>query len=274
MSICFRTLSCKLTSFVGQRHSIVQLDRRLTKLIGTSASFREDCNSSLKQIINDEVSLTSPTYKISSVLNKIGVKLYSTSPNLSKKPIETSVDDKYSKTDTNAHCNREDGPNNQQLEHIRNTLARDLPRFFCASIEYRIYRHDLEFINNYKGIITKGIHNYIKQVLYLRVSGHLLYAYIKFDVLKITIHPEENTVKVRWRIRGLSTLKVFSQFWKIKFTNLAQSIEQLETWHDGFSTYYVDSTGLVYKHVADKMMPDDETIPVKDKPNIASKLTA
>lgn len=45
-------------------------------------------------------------------------------------------------------------------------------------------------------------------------------------------------------------------------------------WHDGFSTYYVDSTGLVYKHVADKMMPDNEIIPVKDKPNIAAKLTA
>ncbi|KAK0179298.1 hypothetical protein PV327_005063 [Microctonus hyperodae] len=273
MSISFRTLSCKLASFVG-RHSIVQLDRRLTKLISTSASLREDHNSSFKQIIHDEVSLSSPTYKTSFNPNKIGVSLYSTLPKLSKKPIETSVKDKYSETNTNADSNKKDGPNTQQLEHIRDTLAHDLPKFFCASINYKIYRHDLEFINNYKGITTKGIHDYIKQVLYLRVGGHVLYAYVKFEVLKITIHPEDNTVKVRWRIRGLSSLKVLVQFWKIKVTNFTESLKQLETWHDGFSTYYVDSTGLVYKHVADKMMPDDEAIPTKHKPNIAAKLAA
>lgn len=34
------------------------------------------------------------------------------------------------------------------------------------------------------------------------------------------------------------------------------------SWYDGFSTFYVGSDGLIYKHVADKMMPDDDKEPV------------
>lgn len=45
-------------------------------------------------------------------------------------------------------------------------------------------------------------------------------------------------------------------------------------WYDGFSTYHVGKDGLVYKHVADKMMPDEERECEKDKTGIAAKLTA
>ena len=30
------------------------------------------------------------------------------------------------------------------------------------------------------------------------------------------------------------------------------------TYIDGFSTFYVGEDGLIHKHIADKMMPDDE----------------
>lgn len=59
--------------------------------------------------------------------------------------------------------------------------------------------------------------------------GHLMYAYVKFDIFKITMHPEDNTVKVRWRIRGLSALKVVANFWRFKITKVNESISELET---------------------------------------------
>lgn len=53
-----------------------------------------------------------------------------------------------------------------------------------------------------------GVYSYVKQVALLRTVGHLKYAYVKFEVIKITMHPEESTIKIRWRIRGISGLKV------------------------------------------------------------------
>lgn len=58
--------------------------------------------------------------------------------------------------------------------------------------------------------------NYVKQMSMLRIVGHLKYAYVTFEVLKITQHPEDSTIRVRWRIRGISALKVMFQFWKYK----------------------------------------------------------
>lgn len=54
----------------------------------------------------------------------------------------------------------------------------------------------------------RGLFHYVKQMALLRTIGHLKFAYVKFDILKITSHPEDGTVKVRWRIRGISGIKV------------------------------------------------------------------
>lgn len=60
----------------------------------------------------------------------------------------------------------------------------------------------------------------------LRLMGHLKYAYVKFEVLKITKHPEDGTLKVRWRINGISGMKVFFKFWKFKLWNFEQIIKE------------------------------------------------
>lgn len=64
--------------------------------------------------------------------------------------------------------------------------------------------------------ICRGLYNYVKQVALLRCVGHLKFAYVRFEILKITQHPEEGTIKVRWRISGISGMKVLFQFWRFK----------------------------------------------------------
>jgi len=56
--------------------------------------------------------------------------------------------------------------------------------------------------------------------------GHIKYAFVKFDILKITKHPEDGTIKVRWRIKGISGIKVFMKFWKFRLWNLEQVIKE------------------------------------------------
>lgn len=49
-------------------------------------------------------------------------------------------------------------------------------------------------------------------------------------------------------------------FWKYKLWELKKAFQEQESWYVGFSTFYVGADGLIYKHVADKMMPDDDKV--------------
>ena len=67
---------------------------------------------------------------------------------------------------------------------------------------------------------------YVKQIALLRTIGHLKFGYVKFDILKITMHPDDGSVKVRWRIRGVPGLKMFVTFWKFKFWKISEAIKR------------------------------------------------
>jgi hypothetical protein len=56
--------------------------------------------------------------------------------------------------------------------------------------------------------------------------GHIKFAHVKLDIIKITMHPEDATVKVRWRIRGITGLKMFFSFWKYKVWKIQEAIEK------------------------------------------------
>ncbi|KAJ8679745.1 hypothetical protein QAD02_015532 [Eretmocerus hayati] len=165
----------------------------------------------------------------------------------------------------------------EDLEYVYKTLSADLPKFFGKSVDYRIYDPQIEFVNNIRGTTTKGMYEYVKQLALVRAVGHLKYAYVKLEVLKITMHTSNSTVRVRWRISGISGFRVMFTFWKYKIWKIKESLQESERWHDGFSTYYVGSDGKVFRHVVDKVVPDDSEEEVKTKtgipPKLASELT-
>ncbi|XP_024868368.1 uncharacterized protein LOC112452405 [Temnothorax curvispinosus] len=53
-----------------------------------------------------------------------------------------------------------------------------------------------------------GLVSYAKQLILLRFIGHMKFAHVKLDILKITMHSENDTVQVRWRIRGVTGWKM------------------------------------------------------------------
>nr|SVE75252.1 EOG090X09QP [Daphnia dolichocephala] len=163
-------------------------------------------------------------------------------------------------------------PSQAQLQHVFNVLSTALPKLFIQPMNYQIYSPDLVFENRIRGMRTVGLYNYVKQVALLRCVGHLKYAYVRFEILKITQHQEEGTIKVRWRITGISGLKVLLQFWRYKLWQWKDLLKKQESWYDGFSTFHVSSKGLVTLHVADKMMPDDDKAAETNKGILAAKL--
>ncbi|XP_030035936.2 uncharacterized protein LOC115451701 isoform X1 [Manduca sexta] len=164
-------------------------------------------------------------------------------------------------------------PSEEQLAKVFRTLSDNMPNLFIKPLDYSIYNPNLVFINNIRGTTTVGLFHYVKQVALLRTVGHLKFAYVKLEVMKITCHPEDSTIKMRWRIRGISGLKVFFMFWKYKLWDMKQVWKDQELWYDGFSTFYVGGDGLIQKHIVDKVMPDQDTIiDDEEKAPIAAKI--
>ncbi|XP_075989538.1 uncharacterized protein LOC142985319 [Anticarsia gemmatalis] len=164
-------------------------------------------------------------------------------------------------------------PSEEQLMKVFHTLSDTMPNLFIKPLDYSIYSPNMIFVNNIRGTTHIGLFHFVKQVALLRTVGHLKFAYVKLEVMKITAHPEDSSVKMRWRIKGISGLKVFFMFWKYKLWNMKQVFQDQELWYDGFSTFYVGGDGLVQKHIVDKVMPDQDTIiDDTEKAPIAAKI--
>lgn len=161
----------------------------------------------------------------------------------------------YSNKSQDVNPNKSSG---EQLTHVFNILAETLPKLFIQPLDYTVYHPDIIFEDNIRNIRTAGLYSYVKQVALLRTIGHLKFAYVKFEILKITKHPEDSSVKVRWQIRGISALKVMLTFWRYKLWDFKELFDKTESWYDGFSIFYVNSEGQIVKHIAEKMMPDSD----------------
>nr|CAG4651994.1 EOG090X09QP [Triops cancriformis] len=163
-------------------------------------------------------------------------------------------------------------PDEGQLQKVATVLADSLPKLFLQPLDYTIYSKDVTFIDNIRGKKTVGLFDYVKQVALLRAVGHLRFAYVRFEILKMTVHPEDGTIKIRWSIRGISGLKVMMNFWRYKLWQWKEVMNKQEVWYDGLSTFHVGSDGVIHLHVADKMMPDEEKLADEKLTPLAAKL--
>lgn len=243
----------------------------IQKLNFDREDFKTDNRESLNDIVN-KINLPSYTKNTSLLgelsINDIHVHYTSLSPinkNLKKEavPNEFLVSEKVQ----NKGLPNEKPPP-EKLDYIYRSLAESLPKLFIQPMDYSIYHPEIVFENNIRGTRTVGLYPYVKQIALLRTIGHLKYAYVKLEILKITQHSEDSSVKVRWRIRGISGLKVMFLFWKYRLWNFKEMFDKTESWYDGFSTFYVNGEGQIIKHVADKMMPDSDRETVDGRTSI------
>lgn len=88
------------------------------------------------------------------------------------------------------------------------------------------------FIANYSNFdynshhFCSGIFAYVKQISLLRFLGHFIYAYVKMDVIKITKHTEDSSIKVRWRITGITGYRILFKMIQFRVWDPKQMIEQ------------------------------------------------
>ncbi|XP_019888780.1 uncharacterized protein C6orf136 homolog isoform X2 [Ooceraea biroi] len=266
MSLCFRSLPSRLSSLVSGRKPLSKLDHHhLQKHVSSSAFLKQtqsvegDKNT---MFLDNSRLISSGSLHNSRESNSSGILFTSNNTSILKAGSQSSSPSPQD----------DDKPSQDKLQHVVDGLTIDLTNLFTKPQNYTMYTKNMVFVNNIRGVTTVGVGNYAKQMILLRMIGHLKFAYVKCDIVKITMHPEDGTIKVRWRIRGVTGFRMFFSFWKYKIWKIRDAIDKdHELWYDGFSTYYVNGEGKIYKHIADKMMPDQD-VTKKEDLRIAAKL--
>lgn len=143
---------------------------------------------------------------------------------------------------------RGDSEDEQKLALMYERLRIELPGFFQKKHDYSMYSPDVEFVNGLLNTKTRGRVLYQLSLNLWRLLCLCYFANVHLEVLKLTKHPEDGTVKARWRLRGLPLHTLLLRFYLKDKSHLFRS-------YDAFSTFYIGQDGLIHCHKVEKVMP-------------------
>ncbi|KPP70907.1 hypothetical protein Z043_110229 [Scleropages formosus] len=158
-----------------------------------------------------------------------------------------------------AHCNYPDKDGRRRIENDRERereeklalmyerLRIELPSFFIKDHDYSMYSVDVEFINGLLNTKTRGRVVYRMTLTLWQLLCRLCLADVRFEVLKLTKHSEDGTVRARWRVRGQPFYLMPLRLYRRDKTSLYRT-------YDAFSTFYLGPDGLVHCHRVEKVM--------------------
>ncbi|XP_019724322.1 uncharacterized protein C6orf136 homolog [Hippocampus comes] len=149
---------------------------------------------------------------------------------------------------TEASRREGDGEGEQKLALAYERLRHELPNFFRKNHDYTMYSNDIEFINGLLDTKTRGRAAYRFTLSLWRLACLFYFADAQLEVLKLTKHMEDGSIKARWRLRGLPFLTLMLRFYR-------KDKSPLYRCYDAFSTFYVGRDGLIHCHKVEKVMP-------------------
>ncbi|XP_030645202.1 uncharacterized protein C6orf136 homolog [Chanos chanos] len=153
----------------------------------------------------------------------------------------------YSESERVDGNSERDMENEEKLALMHEKLRVELPSFFVKNHDYTIYSNDVEFINGLLNTKTRGRVVYQLTLSLWRFLCLCYYAEAKMEVLKLTKHPEDGSIKARWRVKGLPFHLLLLRFYRKDKSHLYRT-------YDAFSTFYVGSDGLIHCHKVEKVM--------------------
>jgi len=164
--------------------------------------------------------------------------------------------------------NSTEDPGKPDLKKVSYLLTYDLLNTFIKPMDFTIYHVNMIFEDNIRGKRYEGGLAYRHFVNMLKIYCHMRFVYVRFNILNVTEHPEDGTIRVRWRIAGMGALKMAVKYIPAQMWQRGNMDKACDTWYDGFSTFYVNSENKIVKHRADKVIPDGEA----KKVNLVDKL--
>ncbi|XP_077689672.1 uncharacterized protein C6orf136 homolog isoform X3 [Eretmochelys imbricata] len=134
----------------------------------------------------------------------------------------------------------------EHLAVMYEKLQHELPNFFLKVPDYGIYSQDVEFVNEILHLRTRGRAMYQLALTLCRLVAWNYFANMRLEVLKLTQHPENWSIQARWRITGLPFHVLMLRFYK-------RDKRELYRTYDAYSTFFLDSRGLIRCHRIDKV---------------------
>ncbi|CAM2101499.1 unnamed protein product [Caretta caretta] len=141
----------------------------------------------------------------------------------------------------------------EHLAVMYEKLQHELPNFFLKVPDYGIYSQDVEFVNEILHLRTRGRAMYQLALTLCRLVAWNYFANMRLEVLKLTQHPENWSIQARWRITGLPFHVLMLRFYK-------RDKRELYRTYDAYSTFFLDSRGLIRCHRIDKLMPSQPPV--------------
>ncbi|XP_064900153.1 uncharacterized protein C6orf136 homolog isoform X1 [Columba livia] len=154
----------------------------------------------------------------------------------------------------------------EHLAAMHQKLQHELPNFFLKIPDYGLYAPDVEFINPVLRLHTRGRPMYAVAVALCRAVAWGYFASVRLEVLALTRHREDWSLRARWRLTGLPLHLCLLRFYRRDKGQLLRS-------YDAFSTFFLNSQGLIRCHRVDKMMPTPRDV-TEDKKLLVAAVTA
>ncbi|XP_032533412.1 uncharacterized protein C6orf136 homolog [Chiroxiphia lanceolata] len=151
----------------------------------------------------------------------------------------------------------------EHLALMHEKLRHELPNFFLKIPDYGLYSQDVEFINHLLHLHTRGRPMYQVAVALCRALAWGYFASLRLEVLALTRHPEDWSVRARWRLTGVPLHLLLLRFYRRDKRQLLRS-------YDAFSTFFLNSQGLIRCHRVDKLMPAPTAVPEAKKLLVAA----
>jgi len=165
-----------------------------------------------------------------------------------------------SNANQNQNSKKLKGPN---LELVAYQLTQDLGSFFTGRQDWSMYHKELVLQDNVRGVQVVGLEKYLVLVNLLRMLAHIRFVYVRMTLLSLSKHPEESTIRVRWRVVGLGLGRMVLRYFPDKLWEKGNMERMSPSYFDGYSTFYVDSNSKIYQHTVDKVMEDKDKEVVK-----------
>ncbi|KAM3910795.1 uncharacterized protein C6orf136 homolog [Leptodactylus fuscus] len=145
----------------------------------------------------------------------------------------------------------------QHLAAMYEKLRDELPNFLWKTTNYSLYRKDVEFVSNMMHIHLRGLTQYQLLLTVARLLLLCCFTNTRISVLKLTSHPENNTIQARWSFTGLPLHTLLFYFYRSDKTDLYRT-------YDAFSTFHLAPDGLISLHKLERVMPSSPiTVPKK-----------
>ncbi|XP_005533746.2 PREDICTED: uncharacterized protein C6orf136 homolog [Pseudopodoces humilis] len=155
----------------------------------------------------------------------------------------------------------------EHLATMHEKLRHELPNFFLKIPDYALYAPDVEFQCQHLHLHTRGRAMYAVAVALCRALAWGYFASLRLELLALTRHPEDWSVRARWRLTGLPLHLLLLRWYRRDKRTLLRS-------YDALSTFFLNSGGLIRCHRVDKLMPAPTAVPEPKKLLVASALAA